>query len=159
MDVAVVYESMFGNTRTVAEAIAEGLRGSDPGAQVALLAVGEATADKIENVALLVVGAPTHVGRMPTSRTRKQFLPGPGVREWLEALAVVPPGRHGAAFDTRFSYPLAGSAARPISRQLERHGYEVVAKPTGFFVQQSKGPLKIEEAERARAWGATLLGR
>ena len=86
MDVAVVYESLFGNTRIIAEAIAEGLQGSDPEAQVAVMGVDEATPDKVENVGLLVVGAPTHIGRMPTARSRKQFTTSPGVREWLEDL-------------------------------------------------------------------------
>ena len=33
MDAAVVYESMFGNTREVAEAIATGIREADPSAR------------------------------------------------------------------------------------------------------------------------------
>ena len=32
MDVVVVYESLFGNTRLVAEAIADGIQAADPAA-------------------------------------------------------------------------------------------------------------------------------
>ena len=60
MEVAVVYESIFGNTRLVAETIAEGLRSADAGVQVALLPVANATDDKVGEVDLLVVGGPTH---------------------------------------------------------------------------------------------------
>jgi flavorubredoxin len=157
MHVAVVYESMFGNTWIIAEAIAEGLRSSGLEMEVAVMPVVEATPDRLEKVDLLVVGAPTHFNRVPTSRTRKQFVAGPGIREWLEALPAVPAGRQAAAFDTRLSYPLAGSAARPISRRLHRLGYEIVAEQMGFIVQRSKGPLKAEERERALAWGAGLV--
>ena len=78
MDAAVVYESMFDNTRIIAEAIAEGLRASDPGAQVAVMPVAEAAAGKLPEADLLIVGAPTHFSRMPTSRTRRPFAAGPG---------------------------------------------------------------------------------
>jgi len=157
MGAVIVYESMFGNTRIVAEAIAEGLRASDPGAQVAVMPVAQAATGKLADADLLIVGAPTHFSRIPTPRSRKAFAAGPGVREWLAALPAAPPGRRAAAFDTRLSYPLAGSAARPISRRLHRRGYQIVASPAGFIVQHSKGPLKDGERERARAWGAGLM--
>jgi len=156
MGAVVVYESMFGNTRIIAEAIAEGLRASDPGVQVAVMPVAEAASGKLTGADLLVVGAPTHFSRMSTPRSRKAFAAGPGVREWLAALPAAPPGRRAAAFDTRLSYPLAGSAAGPISRRLHRRGYQIAARPAGFIVQHSKGPLKDGERERARAWGAGL---
>jgi hypothetical protein len=71
-------------------------------------------------------------------------------------LPAPPPGRRAAAFDTRLSYPLAGAAARPVSRRLHRRGYLIVARPAGFIVQHIKGPLKDGERERARAWGSGL---
>ena len=121
--------------------------------------VAEATPDTLDDVDLLIVGAPTHLTRMPSPRSRKQLGAGPGVREWLAALSPAPTGRQAAAFDTRLSYPLAGSAARSISRELDPHGYKMVAKAAGFVVLQSKGPLKNGERERAREWGIGLLGR
>jgi hypothetical protein len=157
VDVAVVYESMFGNTRLIAEAIAEGIEQADPGAHVAVAPVAEASADKIAGVDLLVVGGPTHIRRMSSSRTRKDLAPGPGLSEWIGALPSGVTGKRAAAFDTRLSYPLAGAAARPISRHLHGHGYEIAAKPEGFIVKDAKGPLKDGEAERARAWGARLV--
>jgi hypothetical protein len=158
MQVVVVYESMFGNTKIIAEAIAEGLwAASDPGTQVEVLPVEEATHDKLKNVGLLIVGAPTNLRRVPSSRIRKQFPARPGVRQWLKTLSAVPTGRQAAAFDTRFSRPLAGSTARSICRRLQRHGYEIVARPAGFFVEQRRGPLTAKERERARAWGACLV--
>ena len=61
MHVAVAYESMFGNTKeiaeAIAEAIAEGLRTSGPGTDVVVVPVAEVTADKVKEADLLVVGA------------------------------------------------------------------------------------------------------
>lgn len=156
---AVVYESMFGNTRAIAEAVCEGLRVSDPELQVSMVQASEATPDDMEDVDLLVVGAPTHLGRMPSRRSRKQFKQATGVRELLDALPPARPGRQAAAFDTDFGLPLSGSAAPGISRRLRRHGYKIVAKPTGFIVEKSRGPLRVDELERARTWGAGLIRR
>ena len=176
MEVAVVYESIFGNTRLVAETIAEGLRSADAGVQVALLPVANATDDKVGEVDLLVVGGPTHMMGLTSVHSRKsgagagnrgpsdgeaaphfgEGAVGLGLREWLEALPAGLGERRAAAFDTRLSYPLAGGAARTIARRLGHRGYELVAKPTGFVVQGAQGPLKPGERERALAWGAAL---
>jgi hypothetical protein len=80
----------------------------------------------------------------------------PGLREWLRALPPARLGTLAAAFDTRVESRLAGSAARPASRQLKRHGFGVAGKPEGFIVTGSQGPLREGELDRARAWGATL---
>ena len=111
MDVAVVYESLFGNTRDIAEAIAAGIRQADPAARVTVLRVAEAGPGQVAEAGFLVVGGPTHIMRMSSGRTRQMGLQGngksgkdrrraepepgaagPGVREWLAALPPAPPG-------------------------------------------------------------------
>jgi flavorubredoxin len=69
MDVAVVYESMFGNTHEVAEAIAAGVRDANPTARVAVLPVAEAEADAVARAGLLIVGGPTHMRGMTSTGT------------------------------------------------------------------------------------------
>jgi hypothetical protein len=176
MDVVVIYESMFGNTRVIAEAVAAGVREADPDARVKVLAVAEAVPDSIGAVALVVVGAPTHMLGMSRPSTRKKVgeaaspdsghhataepgAEGPGVREWLEALPRPLPGHMAAAFDTRLPFPLAGGAARSIARGLHRRGYDVVASPAGFIVDGTEGPVRAGERDRAREWGAGLVQR
>lgn len=174
MDVAVVYESLFGNTRLVAEAIADGIRAADPAAHVRVTRTDATKLGEVDDACLLVVGGPTHMMRMTSPRSRQQGLQaarkardqqncepepgaaGPGLREWLRAL---PPARLGAravAFDTRLDSRLAGSAARSASRQLRRRGFGLAGKPEGFIVTGSEGPLREGELDRARAWGAAL---
>lgn len=77
MRALVVYESMFGNTRRIAQAIADGIR---DGADVALTDVVDAPADVPDDVDLVVVGGPTHVFSMSRKVTRREA------------------ARHGAAF-------------------------------------------------------------
>ena len=169
MNAIVVYESIYGNTRAVAEAIAEGLGAEGLGAEV--LSVGEAAGREVE-ADLLVVGGPTHMHGISTARTRQMAVaaahedggmtiePGAGdelgLRRWLHEL---PPaaGRQAAAFDTRLDRSpwLTGVAARGIARRLRHRGYEVLGSES-FLVQEAEGPLEEGELDRARGWGSQL---
>lgn len=165
MDVTVVYESMFGDTKMVAEAIGEGIRQAALDVRVAVVPVARADAGEAVRSDLLVVGGPTHMRGMsnPWSRGKAEGISGAhldedasvseGVREWLKTL----PESAGAAasFDTRLPNLLAGGAARPIARGLHRSGRKVLGDE-GFIVEDGQGPLRAGEVERARAWGASL---
>ena len=63
-----IYQSMFGSTRQMAEAIAEGLRGA---MVVSIIAAPEVGTVGLVNPDLLVVGAPTHAHGMPRQVTRR----------------------------------------------------------------------------------------
>jgi Flavodoxin domain len=165
----VVYESVYGNTRAVAEAIAAGLADH---ADVALRRVAEVDAEALHGARLLVVGGPTHMHGLATSLSRRMAVKAaeedghtdvephaseePGLRAWLSALDGA--DLSAAAFDTRIdrSAALTGSAARGISRRLHRRGFTLVADPESFFVEDGEGPLEEGELARARAWGASL---
>lgn len=110
MRAVVVYESMFGNTGEVAEAIAEGLRTH---MSTDVVEVGHAGAAAAVDVDLLVVGAPTHALGLSRASTRAQAAAqaggavvsaGIGLREWLGGLAASR-GIAAAAFDTRLAKP------------------------------------------------------
>ncbi|MGN6502176.1 MAG: flavodoxin family protein, partial [Pseudolysinimonas sp.] len=140
MKAVVIYESEFGATHAVADAIARGLDSAgDPDQVTVVVDSRDATgADLIGGADLVVVGTPTHARMMPSARTRQEAItwpsrPGstltlqpradaPGVREWLRTAEL--DGRYCAAFATRseVSRILAGSAGRGIARGLERAG-------------------------------------
>ena len=67
MRAVVVYESMYGNTRAVAEAIGEGMRTIH---DVVVVPVGKAGPDVLDGAQILVVGGPTHVHGMSRPRSR-----------------------------------------------------------------------------------------
>ena len=58
MGVVVVYESLFGNIRDVAEAVAAGIVAASPGARVDCRSVD--ALPSLADVDLVVVGGPTH---------------------------------------------------------------------------------------------------
>jgi hypothetical protein len=168
MDVLIVFESMYGNTRDIAEAIAQGARSA--GAEASVVGVEKAPPG-VPDADLLVVGGPTHMHGMSTQMTRRFAIKaaqdaqreldpsaaGPLLRTWLRHLAKAPAGAQAAAFDTRAdaSAAMTGSAARGISRRLAHHGYAVAGRAS-FLVDEAEGPLAAGELERARDWGRTL---
>jgi hypothetical protein len=168
MRALVVYESMFGNTRTVAQAIAEGLAVH---ADVTLIEVGAAPMAIDAGIALLVVGGPTHAHGMTTPDTRADagrragdqlVSHGVGVREWLPAIARPSADLAVAAFDTRIHGPsiLWGSAAKGMGKVIRDAGHDLIVPPESFLVGGPTGPLVDRlldgETDRARAWGAEL---
>lgn len=168
MKALVIYESMFGNTRAVALAIADGIAQH---MAVDAVEVGGAPAELAEDVALLVVGAPTHAHGMTSPNTRadaarragdRLVSRGGGLREWLDRLLPMAAPPAIAAFDTRIKGPelLWGSAAKGATRRLQALGFKPKQPPQSFIVDGPTGPVFDRigkgELERARAWGASL---
>jgi Flavodoxin len=172
MKAVVAYESIYGNTRLVAEAVAAGLQ---PLGEVQVMSVNHGDTGAADGADVLVVGGPTHMHGLATTMSRQQAAQaadeeeevsvepgatdGPGLRKWLTHRSG--DGRLAAAFDTRLdrSPVLTGAAARGIAKRLRRRGYELIADPESFLVEDSEGPLAEGELDGARAWGQSLVAR
>jgi hypothetical protein len=160
----VVYESFFGNTESIAGAVASGLRLGMVAATA--LDVSEAESVETDDYDLLVVGGPTHAFALSRPTTRNDAVArggdsryaGHGLREWLSAIPPRDGTRLAAAFDTRVSKVrhLPASAARSAAHLLRQRRFTLVARPTGFLVQDVEGPLDQRQMERAMAWGRAL---
>lgn len=168
MRAVVVYESMYGNTHLIAEAIGAGLRTAF---DVSVVSVSEISPAVLADADLVVVGGPTHAHGMSRAATRKGAVEaankpasplkvepealGPGLREWFGSLG--PYSVKAAAFDTRMHGPaaLTGRASKGVTRSLRAHGFDVVAEPESFLVTK-QDLLDPQETTRARAWGEKL---
>ena len=168
MHAVVAYESMYGNTRKVAEAIADGLQLT---CLVAVVPVNRLEREQLDTAGLIVIGGPTHVHGMSRTSTRKAAVEAagnagstlsvepdaqtPGLREWLASLGRL--NVHAAVFDTRLKAPavVSGRASRGITRELRRHGVTMLTKPESFLVTKDN-KLLPGEADRARTWGRHL---
>jgi hypothetical protein len=168
MKAVVIYESMYGNTHEIANAIGEGFRSQG---DAVVVPVGEATAALVESADVAIVGGPTHVHGMSRVSTRKGAVEAaekpdadlvlepdaadPGLREWFEAPDHA--FTNAAAFDTRFDLPAAitGRASKGIARKLRQHGATLIAEPESFFVKKDNH-LEPDQEIRAREWGAQL---
>ena len=129
----VIYDSVHGNTKTIAETVAKEL---GDGSRVVL--VSDFNLEDLKEVKLLVVGSPI-IAWQPTTKMNT-FLAG------FKA----------AAFDTRITLFIHGDAAGKIAVELARAGAVVVTEPMGFKVKGTEGPLLKGEVERAAAWARSL---
>jgi hypothetical protein len=168
MRAVIGYESMFGNTHAIADAVGKGL---EPVLEVVVVSLAEAGRERSGDADLLVVGGPTHFHGMSRPSSRKwaagmaqkpsndlvleRDAEGPGVRDWLASLGQG--HTKVAAFDTRFNglAGFTGRASKAISLKLRKQGFEVIAKPESFFVD-SKHHLEEGEEARAQEWGKRL---
>ncbi|HEY1296805.1 MAG TPA: flavodoxin domain-containing protein [Chloroflexota bacterium] len=147
MHTVIIFDSEYGNTREISEAIAAELRAAGPVdiAKVRTHAAASVPAD----MDLLVVGAPTHMHHVSA--------PMRGYLENLPAKSLA--GLEAAAFDTRAQgwRLLTGAASGGIAKQLQKHGAHLVVRPASFRVAAKVGPLVEGEVERAHAWAQHIL--
>jgi flavodoxin len=143
----VIYLSRFGNTRRVAEEIAEAF---DDQGGTRIMPADRVTAAELADADLVIVGSPTHRMNLPQE-----------LRPWLEVLPRrALRGVWVAAFDTSYKMSrwLAPFTAAPkLDRKLRKLGGRRAVRPETFHVTAREGPLYEGEIERARAWGASLL--
>ncbi|MBN2182659.1 MAG: flavodoxin family protein [Sedimentisphaerales bacterium] len=156
MKALVIYESFYGNTEKIAQAIGDVI---GKATEVKVLKVDEVKPEQLKGLNLLVVGSPT-----------RAFSPSPGTKGFLKRIPTDGlRGVRAAAFDTRISEDDAkpralrflmktfGYAAEPVSKKLGKKGAEIILAPEGFCVNDTKGPLKEGELERATAWAKQIV--
>jgi len=158
MKAMVVYDSVFGNTEQIAQAIGNALGSPE---YVEILQVGNVKQEQLKGLELLIVGSPT-----------RGFKPTPAISSLLKCIPKNGlEGAKVAAFDTRFTVDkiessvfilsilvkIFGYAAKPIADRLQKKGGELIIPPEGFFVEGKEGPLKEGELERAADWAKQIM--
>ena len=142
MKALVVYDSTFGNTEAIAQAMALAL-------DCDALQCTKISPAEVTGFDLLIVGAPTNGGHATEP-----------MRAFLKKLdKTMMHGRAVATFDTRDPHgwvSIFGYAAKRMSKRLAGLGARPVAEPEGFYVTSTRGPLKEGEKERAAAWAKGL---
>jgi flavodoxin len=153
MRTLIAYFSKFGNTRRLAETMAETTKQAG---DTRVISIDQLAASDFDGVDLVVMGSPTHAFTLPQAvRTVVESLP----------LAILG-GKSVAAFDTTVKpWPLRRLRASPkLLDRLVRLGGAPVARPETFFVAtktpQKSGQIDLlleGELDRARLWTARLL--
>jgi flavodoxin len=156
MKITIVYDSVFGNTAKVAEAM---FTAASVNHEAKLISVNDPEGFVIKEIDFLVVGSPT-----------RGFRPTPAISGFIRSLPRnALSGKFVAAFDTRvkleditskalrFMVKTGGYAGKPILNQLKKKGGKPVGLPEGFFVTGEEGPLYEGEIKRAQAWIKVLI--
>jgi flavodoxin len=144
MKVVLVYDSKYGNTERIAQAIAKGLTESGL-TEARVLWVAKACEDDFHDVDLWIIGSPTRWGG-PTFKMRTLL---------SNAIKYEGKGKRVAVFDTRLDKVHSGASGR-LKTMLERGGLTLVTDPECFFVTGTSGPLKEGEEARAELYGRKI---
>ncbi len=145
--VIVVYDSKYGNTKLVAETIAEGMREVE-GIETVVSEVKEVDLKKIPDYDVILVGSPTHIG-------------GPtwGVKRFIGKLGKLPlEGKSFAAFGTY----LLGKSFEQATKKLEKRirdkvpGAKLAAPGLSIRVKGMKGPISEGELPKCREFGKKI---
>jgi len=152
MSTLVLYDSQFGNTEKIAQAIGKGIS-----SEVSVKAAGDTGNINWSELTLLVVGSPTQGGR-PTPTLQKVFatIPDDGLKNAKVAAFDTRLRVEDHGFGLRLLMKSIGYAATKMAKLLESKGGTLVSPPEGFFVADKEGPLKEGELERAEKWGSQL---
>jgi len=153
MKTLIVYFSKFGNTKRLAEAMAETMKSAG---DVRVITMDQLGVPDLEGVELVVMGSPTHAFTVPES-----------VRSALAALPLgILAGKSVAAFDTTVRPgPLRHFRAAPkLLRRLSQLGGKPVAQPQTFFVRTSgtqgtgaRDLLLEGQIAQAQDWAGRIL--
>ena len=144
----VVYDTSYGNTKKIAEAIAETLKES--GVEVDLFDVKDVKKSIARVYDFLVIGSPTRFGTM--SFAINGFLGKVKTEEWM--------GKPFAAFDTENPENIERaraerkewSAAEKISEKLRDKKMNQMLPVLKAVVLGQKGPLQEGEIERTKGY-------
>jgi len=144
MKALVLFDSVYGNTKKIAETVAKEL-----GKEVKTVSVSDFKSKDLTGINLLVVGSPI-LGWRPSEKTGK----------FLASLSVGQlKGVKAAAFDTRVRIFFHGDAAGKIARGLKQAGAEIVAEPCGFIVEGREGPLANNAVAKAKEWAGSIKSK
>lgn len=150
----IIYDSTHGNTRLIAESI---LTGASRHIHAVIEPAGANLLHAPNAEDVYVIGSPTQGGR-PTS----------AVQDMLDSIpSQVHKSIRFAAFDTRFDpkeqniflkflMRSIGYAGNKIEKRLVERGATKITPMQAFIVNDTRGPLRDGEREKAEQWGETI---
>jgi flavodoxin len=153
----VAFDSVFGNTRQVAEAIKDELEKA--GHDVVLLNLRE-SGDVPAEGDFILVGSPTRMGTM--TRKSKRLVKKLDVRVWgskplavFDTHAVISEDPEERAKSIRWVEP---GAAGKLAKLASGRGLQVSGPPLRCSVTGSEGPLAEGQLEKAREYARGFAG-
>jgi flavodoxin len=152
----VAYDSVYGNTKQVAEAIAEQIRSE--GHQVELIALrdggGSASAGDF-----LFVGSPTRIGRM--TKKAKEFVEGLDTGHWksrpIVTFDTVGPLSEDEEKREKWLSRIEKSAATRMQELARQRGLSVHEEVLHVAVTGFKGPLASDALDRAKEFAHRFI--
>jgi menaquinone-dependent protoporphyrinogen IX oxidase len=151
----IVYDTSYGNTKKIAEAIAETL--NESGMEIVLFKVNEVKKLSAKNCDLLVLGSPTKFGTM--SFAMKWFLGKLKSEEWMNKPFVAFDTENPENIERARAENKEWSAAEKIAEKLREKKMNQLSPVMKALVLGQKGPLVEGEINRARDYASELASK
>ena len=142
----VIYESKYGNTKLVAETIAEGIR-EISGVEAVLAELKEVDLEKLVECDAILIGSPNHIG----SATK-------GIRKFIDELGKINlEGKPAAVFDTYLAKDFE-KTVKKMEKQIREKvpGLRLVAPGLSIRVEGMKGPVTEGELNKCNEFGVKI---
>lgn len=148
----VAYESKYGNTKTVAERIAQGLR-TGKGISVETKELKEVDMTNLPSYDVIIIGSPNHFGG-----------PTRGIRKFIDKLGKLDlKNKLAATFDTYISKDFEIAVKKMEKRLTEKApGLRIVSPGLSIKVQgtgASKGPIVEGELDKCEEFGKRIAAK
>jgi flavorubredoxin len=142
----VAYESKYGNTRLVAEAIIEGMKEVEE-IEIVLSELKEVDLNKVPDYDAILIGSPNHWGG-----------PTRGVRNFIDKLSKLNlDGKLFAVFDTYLGRDFEKAVKKMEKRINEKvPGMKKIAPGLSIRVQGMKGSILDEELPKCKEFGSKI---
>lgn len=147
--VVIVYESRYGNTKRVAETIAESIREAGE-IETFLCELKEINLNSVLECDAVLIGSPNHMGG-----------PTRGIKSFIDSLGELQPeSKKFAVFDTYMGNDFAKAVKKMEKRISEKvHGIRQIAPGLSIKVQGMKGPVADGELQRCVEFGKKIAAQ
>ncbi len=143
LKIIIVYESKYGNTKNVAEAILDGIKEIGE-IEFSLNEVKEVNLDNISDYDAILIGSPNHMGG-----------PTRGIKKFIDELSKLKlEGKMFAVFDTCFEKDFKKAVNKMEKRMSEKvPSMKKLAPGLSIKVQGMKGPIIDGELPKCKDFG------
>ncbi|MFX0010491.1 MAG: flavodoxin family protein [Candidatus Hermodarchaeota archaeon] len=147
MNVLIVYETNFGNTKKVAEIIAEGMNAVEQ-IEPEVLNVNDVEFNKVQDFDAIIIGSPTWGGNAPKS-----------IRDFIDTLAKLPLNeKYYAVFDTNNNLRFLSNLVRKLEKKISKKipSLQKILPGLPVRVIGLKGPIAEGELSKCKDYGKEL---
>lgn len=157
MKVIIIYDTVFNNTKKVAESMASELETNN---EVVLTQVNNASKHNLNEFDMIILGSPT-----------RAFNPTKPISSYINSIKVEDiTGKSVLLFDTRISAhdvnskvfnvfeKRFGYATDTMTKKLTKKDADIL-DTKGFFVSGNEGPMNDGEFEKAQEWVSSFVNK
>jgi len=142
----IIYESKYGNTKLVADAIAEGIR-QVSGVEPAVRELGEVDPGGLAEFDAVIIGSPNHIGNATRS-----------IRKFIDELGKINlEGKLTAVFDTYMGKDFE-KAVKKMEKQISEKAPSLLLAAPGLSIRVDgmKGPITEGELPKCQDFGVRI---